>query len=357
MWRSWLVVLCMAVAGSLATAAPATAVASAAAPGYLNPALVQVGQVAGQIVDVSQAQILYLGASGSQAALEVLDRASGQTATVPAVPGRVPVYGWLIPGGVVFRVQGADVTTARLYEWDGGPDVTDLGPLNSDDSVVVRGSYVIWSDDKTLYERDVATGQTVVVATDAGNWMNDLQPTGEVVYWTEGSYRIMRYKDGQTEQVSPDTPGLWNTYPITDGSNVVYRRVAQGGAGAEPYSIVLNHGGSETRLTSPGSYDPVPGWDYEVAGGWTAFQQLGSMGSPQTWLRDADGTTSQLPDIAPTGRSGRAIIAMNAAGQVMYSAGQSLYLGQTGRPSVLLASANGIWQSRRLARQGTSPAR
>lgn len=246
MWRSCLIVLLTAVSGSLSLVAPATGAARAEAPGYLNPALVQVGQVPGQIVDVSAAQILYLGTSGSQAALEVLDRASGQTVTVPAVPGLTPVYGWLIPGGVVFSAEDTDVTTARVYEWDGGPDATDLGPLNSLDSVVVRGSYVIWNDGVTLYERDVATGQTVVVATDAGNWKNDLLPIGEVVYWTEGSYQIMRYQGGQTEQVSPDTPGLWNTYPITDGTNVVYRRSAPC---CLNYRIVLNHGGSETQLT------------------------------------------------------------------------------------------------------------
>jgi hypothetical protein len=351
MWRSCLVVLLTAVSGSLSIVAPATGAARASAPGYLNPALVQVGQVPGQIVDVSEARILYFGTSGSQGALDVLDRASGQTVTVPALADRAPVYGWLIPGGVVFSAEGADVTTARVYEWDGGPDVTDLGPLDSLDSVVVRGSYLIWNDDMTLYERDVVTGQTVVVATDAGNWENDLLPTGEVVYWTEGSYRIMRYKDGETEQVSPDTPGLWNTYPITDGSNVVYRRSAPC---CLNYRIVLNRGGSETQLTLPtptsSTFDPAPGWDYDVAGGWTAFQQLDSTGSRlQTWLRDPDGTTSQLPDIAPTGPGGQAIVGVNAAGQVMYSAGQSLYLGQAKRPSVLLASAKGVWQTRRAA--------
>ena len=136
------------------------------------------------------------------------------------------MYGWLVQGAVIFHAEGADVTTDRLYEWDGGSDVTDLGPLNSTYSVVVRAPYVIWSDGSTLYRRDLATGQTVVVATDAGNEDNDLLPTGGVIYWAYGSsYRIMRYQGGQTEQVSPDTPGLWNIYPITDGSNVVYQRL------------------------------------------------------------------------------------------------------------------------------------
>jgi len=349
MWRRFLIAACLAAAGSLATAVPSTGAPGAGAPGYLNPALVQVGQVPGQIVDVSQTQILYLGGSASQVALEVLDRANGQTVTVPAVPERHPVWGWLVPGGVVFSAEGADVTTDRLYEWDGGADVTDLGALNSSLSVVVRGSYVIWNDGMTLYRRDLATGQTVVVATDAGNWNNDLLPTGDVVYWTEGSYRILGYQDGQTEQVSPDTPGMWNVYPITDGSNVVYQKGSPCCAGS--YSIVLDHGGIETQLTSPSTFEPVPGSDYEVAGGWTAFQQPSSTGSTQTWLRDPDGTTSHLPDIAPAG--GQVIDAMNAAGQVMYSAGQSLYLGQAGRPPVLLASGNGVWQTRRMYGSGT----
>ena len=225
MWRRCLVMVCVAVSGLLAMAMPATGTAGAEAPSYLNPALVQVGQVPGQIVDVSETRILYLDRSASRVMLKVLDRAIRQTVTVPAVPGHDPEYGWLVPGGVIFRASADDATTVRLYEWYGGSDVSDLGPLNSRYSVVVRAPYVIWSDGPTLYRRDLATRQTVVVATDAGNWYNDLLPTGEVIYWAYGSsYRIMRYHDGQTEQVSPDTPGLWNVYPITDGSNVVYRR-------------------------------------------------------------------------------------------------------------------------------------
>src|ERR1700722_6807370 len=289
MRRSCLVVVCMAVSGLLAMVAPSSGAAGAAAPAYLNPALVQVGQVPGQIADVSQTQILYLDSSASPVTLKVQDRASGQTVTVPAAPGRHPVFGSLFPGGVVFSAEGADVTTDRLYEWDGGTDLTDLGPLNSSESAVVRAPYVIWSNAMTLYQRDLATGQTVVAATDAGNWKNDLLPTGEVVYWTDNpTYQIMRYENGQTEQVSPDTPGLWNIYPITDGSNVVYTRLTPCCSGAQTYSIVLNHEGTETQLTPPSSYEPNPGWDYEAAGGWTAFQQPGSTGGTQTWLRDPD---------------------------------------------------------------------
>ena len=348
MWHRCLVMVCMAVSLSLAMTVPSTGAAGADAPSYLNPALVQVGQVAGQIVDVSETQILYLDRSASQVMLKVLDRATGQTVTVPAVPDRDPVYGWLVPGGVIFHAEGADVTTDRLYEWYGGSAVTDLGPLNSTYSVIVRAPYVIWSDGSTLYRRDVATRQTAVVATDAGNWNNDVLQTGEVIYWSN-SYRIMRYLDGQTEQVSPDTPGLWNVYPITDGSNVVYRRGTPC-CGDQTYSIVLNHGGTETELTPSSSFEPSPGMDYEVAGGWTAFQKPSSTGGLQTWLRDPSGPSTQLPDIAPTGRP--EIVAMNAGGQVLYSSGENLYLGQTGQPAVLLASGQGAWETRRFPGPG-----
>jgi hypothetical protein len=345
MWRSCLAVLCMAVSVLLALAVPSMGAARAGASSYLNPALVQIGQVPGQIIDVSGARILYLGST-----LKVLDRATRQTVTVPAGPGHDPGYGWLVPGGVIFRASGGDSTTVRLYEWCGGSHVNDLGPLNSTFSVVVRAPYVIWSDGTTLYRRDLATGRTVVVATDAGNWYNDLLPTGEVIYWTDnGSYRIMRYYEGKTEQVGPGTPGLWNVYPITDGTNVVYLRLTPC-CGNQDYSIILNHGTRETALTAPASYEPSPGRDYEVAGGWTAFQETSGAGDVQTWLRDPGGTVTRLPDIAPRGSPG--IVAMNAAGQVMYSSGENLYLGQSGKPAVLLASGQGAWGTRRFASMG-----
>ena len=64
-----------------------------------------------------------------------------------------------------------------------------------------------------------------MVATDAGNWNNDLLPTGEVVYWTEGSYQILRYQDGQTEQVGPEHAG--NVERLSDHGRV-QRRVPEG---------------------------------------------------------------------------------------------------------------------------------
>jgi len=354
MWRSRLAAVCVAVSAALAMAVPVTRAAGAEAPGYLNPALVEIGQVPGEINDMSETQILYLGGSASGITLKVLDRATGQTVPVPAVPGHYPEYGWLVPGGVIFRASGGDSTTVRLYEWRGGSNVSDLGPLNSTFSVVVRAPYVIWSDGTTLYRRDLATGQTVVVATDAGNWYNDLLPTGEVVYWTEddSDYRIMRYYEGKTEQVSPDTPGLWNIYPITDGTNVVYLRLTPC-CGNQYYGVVLNHGTRETALTSPGSYELSSGVDYEVDHGWTAFQGTSSTGDLRTWLRDPEGTITQLPDIAPGGRP--EIDAMNATGQVMYSSEDNLYLGypgQTGRPAIALVSGQGGWSGRQFASIG-----
>ena len=129
MWRRYLVVVCMAVSGLLAVAVPSSGAARAEAPSYLNPALVQVGRVPGQIIDVSRARILYLDRSASRVALKVLDRATRQTATVPAVPGHDPAYGWLVPGGVIFRASAGDSTTVRLYVWCGGSHVTISGRL------------------------------------------------------------------------------------------------------------------------------------------------------------------------------------------------------------------------------------
>jgi hypothetical protein len=354
MWRRCLVVVCMAMSGALGITMPATGAAGAQTPSHLNRGLVKIAQVPGPIVDVSGTRILYLDSSASGETVKVLDRATRRTVTMPTVPGYTPEFGWLIPGGVIFRASDGDVTTIRLFEWRGGSPVVDLGPLNSAFSVVVRAPYVIWSDGTTLYQRDLATGQTVVVATDAGNWYNDLLPTGAVIYWAyDSTYRIMRYYKGKTEQVSPSTPDLWNVYPIADaavgkdGPNIVYRRQTPCCGYQLDYSLILHTGTREIALTSPSSFDPNPGTDYEVAGGWTAFQQTSSSGDLQTWLRDPRGTSTKLPDIAPGGRP--EIVALNAAGQVLYSSGQDLYLGQTGRPSVLLASGQGNWQTRRFS--------
>ena len=57
---------------------------------------------------------------------------------------------------------------AKLYESRDGA-LLDLGGANSNGSLRVKGDYAIWSNNANLYRRDLTTGTTITVHTNAGN--------------------------------------------------------------------------------------------------------------------------------------------------------------------------------------------
>jgi hypothetical protein len=208
---------------------------------YLNASLVEVAQVPGHIADISTTKVLYFDGSTSPAPLRVLDRDTGEIIAVPIPPERRHDSGWLSPEGVVFSATKTNVTTTHLYDWEGTGDSVDLGPLNSAQSPEVAGQFLTWSNGSTLYRRDLGSGENDVVAGDAGNWENDVTPAGDVAFWSYGpAYQIKLYRYGTVEQITHDDR-LWNVYPVTDGTNTVYRK-QDPCCGAQQYSTWLYDG-------------------------------------------------------------------------------------------------------------------
>lgn len=323
-------------------AAPSTAGEAA----YLNPDLVAVDRVPGTILDVSDRYILFRDGSASPPRLRMKDRASGGVTELPAAPERRHDRGWLIPGGALFSALGETVLTERFYEWSNGRGLTDLGPLTSATSPAVAGAFVIWNDASTLYRRNVTTGETVTVATGAGNVNNDVEPGGDVVYWTSRTYQVHRFRDGVTEQLTHD-PDRWNTYPVTDGTNVVYRKSRPVGCCSDQFVFWLYDGHEEIPLSPPTDYTPDPPAQYDVAGGWTAFTQWSEGPLAQVWLRDPEGAIRQVSDLlGPLSRITR-IHGLSPSGQVVYSLDGTVYLGVPGRPPVRLAAGVGDWAAGR----------
>jgi hypothetical protein len=336
--------LTLVVATTLWTIVSASPVVALPLSPYLNSNLVQVDQVPGVILDVSPTQVLYL--FSSPARLTVKDRASGAVTTMPHVPGRQETYGWLGPHGVVAVSTTTTIDhNAHLYEWRGGSTRIDLGEVNAADSVVLRGSYLIWSNATTLYRRNLDTEQTVVVSTNAGNWSNDVLPNGDVYYWTSApEYQINRYHNGVSDQLTQD-PSTWNIFPVADGTNVVYHKGSP--CCTQRYALWLYDGTRHLPLTAPSTYDPTPGIQYQAAGGWTAYVTV-IAGREQVWLRGPDGVAHQISDLGGSQPAGRPqIVSVDPAGRVAYSVGQSLYLGVQNQPPVLLASDVGDWSSGR----------
>jgi Bacterial Ig domain len=304
--------------------------------------LSEVEAVGGSIIDVQPDRILFL----DDKILKIHDRASGVDSVVMDDAGKVVQYGFLTPKGAIFVASSVDATTSRVYEWRDG-SMINLGPVNSDASLKVKGKYAIWNlapplGDPALFLRDLAAGTNIEVTNIAGNIENDVSASGDVVYWSccsPTNYNVYRYHNGVNTKLTNDS-SLWNTYPRTDGINVIYRKHAPC-CNDQTYAIVLYGSAGEIPLASPRQQEPLPETDYQLNGGWVAFTRLGTS-ALQVWTRSPAGEEAQITFYsAPS-----SIQALSPVGGVIFNNAGRSYLKEANAPALDVGSDLGhyFWQ-------------
>ena len=278
-------------------------------------------EVSGAVWDASGARVLYLDTSGATPSLEVTDTATGTTQVLETgadLGGTWGGYGFLTPTGAIYAHGKAPSVYPYcwLFEWRSGA-LDDLGGINSCRSLEVAGAYAIFNEagagagTTTLMRRDLATGTNVTISNAAGNTANGVASNGDVAYWTSGTegYNIHRWRDGASQALTSDPYAtLWNTYPVTDGVHVVYRKHTPC-CGEQTYRIAMHDGSTETILSSASTVQPSPGTGYAVAGGHVAYTSEDMAKSLQVWRRSPSGeeqltifgSSSTINAIAPDG--------------------------------------------------------
>lgn len=234
--------------------------------------------------------------------------------------------------------QSGNVLTAAISEEREG-ELVNLGFPNSARSLVVEGNYAIWSNAKTLFLRDLVAGTNTTVTSDAGNWMNDVDLSGGVVYWGDG-YNIYQFRAGTITPLTRDSV-LWNVYPLTDGNAAIYRK-QDPCCGQQRYGLFLHDGVHEIELAPLALRpEPSPGADYQINNGWVAFTRLGTGGQLQVWTRSPAGQETQVTYFGDSSR----ISALAPDGQVMFLH-KGRHLGQPGSLSIEINSHLGkaFWQ-------------
>jgi hypothetical protein len=314
-----------------------------------SPRLSLLESVDGQIFDVAPDRILFLDTSGGPI-LKIRSRATGQDVAVPAIEGGTPQYGFLTPTGAIFVAQGDNVLSAGVYDWRGSGAPIAFGLPNSAASLTVAGNYAIWTGQQSptytgeiiLFRRDLVPGTTIEVVDHAvGNWRNGVAGNGDVTFWgTSDGYNIYRYRNGITTRLTNDT-NLWNTYPITDGINVVYRKHTPC-CFEQTYALTMYGESGEVILTPPRTQEPAPGTDYAARGGWIAYTRPGSGPELQIWVRSPQGVNSQLSFFG----SSSWIDALSPNGELTFVHGATRYLAAPGREAVQINSrlGQGLWQ-------------
>ncbi len=296
---------------------------------YVEPAsrLTEIAAVAGAAIDFRGDRILYESDNG------VLALHAVPTATMQAITPGPTQSGFVTPLGAIFA------SGMRLKEWRAG-NLLDLGPLNG--GLFVEGSYALFSNVAILTRRDLISGTNTVISTTAGSVEQGIAPNGDVGFWTGfGGNFVYRYRDGTSTRLSPDTPNLVNAYVRTDGVNVVYRRfrpVVCCGNGPSNYAIVLHDGTTETILAPSNPPGPIPGTDFAVSGGWTAFTLPDQVGALQVWTRSPAAVVQRVSGFSTSSR----IDAIAPDGSLIFSNGTRRYLAYRGGAAVDVMSRLGV---------------
>jgi hypothetical protein len=320
----------------------AVAVALVAMVGVARADLVGVAAGQGSVDDATAERVLVATDDGR---LQIQNVATRAITDVPLPAGQhAEGAGRLIGGGALFVSSPTDVTAAQLNEWHSGR-LTSLGHINSASDIAIAGDYAIWSDWSSLYELTISSGVTVLVSTTAGNTNNDVASNGDVAYWAEGVYTIHRWRSGVDSLIAQASP-LWATYPLTDGTTVLYRQTTPCCVN-EAGRVAFSDGMTETVLE--GSYRlrwPDRGRDYALNQGWIAYTRAPtSVYATEVWVRSPSGTLSRVspagPDSCTHPRPGTAdcgpvavIFGVNPSGQVLYGLNSNTLSLALGAPSV-----------------------
>jgi hypothetical protein len=252
------------------------------------------------IYDVSADRILYYNDSG----VFIRNRQTGEDIVIPdSANANNLVPGFLTSDGAIFTTPLGDSTIngSSLLRWKNGvlaPKVV-LYASGEYETLIVKGNFATgitldpdpsgWS--WSLWRRDLTSEETVVVSANVPNNAGiDVAENGDVVYGTL-QYQIARWRNGQTE-LFPKDPNFLSNLPLTDGTNIVYRRIPPcPPCNENPSSIWLITPTGETPLAENLTYWPRPGGDYQINNGWVAYRKNGGI-----WLRSPEGA---IREIAP----------------------------------------------------------
>ena len=256
-----------------------------------NPSWTELAAAGRKLLDINDQYLLYVdstfgvwrAARGGGGATKLYQ----STDTIPAYFGR------LHPTGAIFADDG------HGFDWRGGM-LEDLGAIGVE--MTAAGNWAIWwgtSGHTNLYRRNLTTGATLLVATDAQNNNNDVATNGDVVY-TNASMDIVRYRDGVSTLLTDDDDAtFWNYYPRTDGINVVFQQTRPCCGDWQARVARSIPGGKEllTDVPPPGYGQLLPEIDYRVNNGWIAFRRHDAGGVLQIWTRSPTGELRQVTNL------------------------------------------------------------
>jgi hypothetical protein len=298
-----------------------------------------IGTADGVVFDADDSRLLWH--AGSSVGITHLGAASETIAT--GMQGTLSLA-YLTPSGAAFSISSGSAPYAQLYIWRDG-SLTSKS-LNSTTSLAAGGDFIIYTappNGSLLYQQDVTNGTEVLISNNASNSDNSVIENGDVVYWNS-SYDVVRFRAGTNTNITSDGGvGWWNIDPVTDGTNIVFRRNPENVLTRSQAEIWLFDGTALTMLAPSRGYDVGPLFDYKVNSGWIAFTKTDASGFAQVWTRSPSGV---LRAVSAFGTSSR-IRALGSDGAVVFDNRNDFYYASATGSPVRISASNGtvVWKA------------
>ncbi|MFT5213423.1 MAG: hypothetical protein ACI9WV_001145 [Patiriisocius sp.] len=252
-----------------------------------SPFLKQITRVAYPISDFDGNKLLY---AKDTVNAEIYDLNTAEIITIPFGDRIESNNLFLTNNGAIFQKYTSTSLGKGLYEWTGNTINLLSSSINSNNSLVVKGDYIIWSEGQTLTRRKISNGNTIKMDNPAGNWKNDVSQNGDVAYW-DSSYDIHFFKNGIDTKLTNDS-NLWNTYVKTNGNLLIYRK-HDPCCSNQKYALAMHDGVEEIILRDfqdrEDTYE-----SYHINNNYVAYSKFGNIGQNHIWIRDSSGENHQI---------------------------------------------------------------
>ena len=290
-----------------------------------SPRLREILKVGGRIWDIQSDRILFSENRNNQELVKILNRTSGIETELVTLSNASIYYmrdqptAFLTANGAIFIVKYDQNNNYRILEWRNN-QIADLSSTTSSVSLSAAGNYAAWHGTHTIDSgatltgmilRDLNTGVSKLISSDAGNFLTSVTPDGQVVF-SGGPplfYRIYRYRNNQTSYLTNPTNAR-DFYPLTDGETVIFKRFKGADINAPKDIIWWTANGEIVLSTLKSEKLNDISRPYLINNGLVTFPREGVNGGTQVWLRSSDGQEIQqsfyqahsYPDsLSPTG--------------------------------------------------------
>jgi hypothetical protein len=263
----------------------------------------------GTLLDIDASRALTFDNTVSPSVVRLYDRVGNTNQiiwTAAPASGSEVFVAYLTPGnGALILVETPMTYPYQLFEWRGGA-LTEVGLVDSRRQLRVKGAWAVFSGFDSpccatsgKFLRDLDAGTNIQFSASHDGAFADVTPNGRAVFNLESPAppEVFQFDSqpppGATTTLTSSDP-QHSFAPLSDGINVVFLRTPNV---VDPtYSIVLRTAaGVEEMLATELTSLPIPEFDYQIAGGWTAFMRNGSGDSRRVlWIREPDGTLRQV---------------------------------------------------------------